>query len=201
MSTRWDWLYRAFSHDFTAAILVVFQTSFVRAEPSSYVKTFFGSNKFVQLQVTQSHVIQTSVNYFGRGFSCNLVPRDIFYSSPGVKERAGKRRGPWEQSWFSWCPYYRGVSDIQRGSLGESWLKICRLKSDLMLTVMSFVSVRVLITPDSKCFTAVSVRTDGAELKKRKLINKDPSQVEVRTFRLSHPENYHEKGNVLKTGT
>lgn len=44
---------------------------------------------------------------------------------------------------------------------------------------MSFVSVRVLITPDSKCFTAVSVRTDGAELKKRKLINKNPSQVEV----------------------
>ena len=38
-----------------------------------------------------------------------------------------------------------------------------------MLTVMSFVSVRVLITPDSKCFTAVSVRTDGAELKKEKI--------------------------------
>ena len=70
-----------------------------------------------------------------------------------------------------------------------------------MLTVMSFVSVRVLITPDSKCFTAVSVRTDGAELKMRKLINKKPSQVEVRAFRLSHPENYHERGNVLITGT
>lgn len=48
-----------------------------------------------------------------------------------------------------------------------------------MLTVMSLVSVRVLITPDNKCFTAVSVRTDGAELKKRKLISKYPSQVEV----------------------
>ena len=38
-----------------------------------------------------------------------------------------------------------------------------------MLTVMSLVSVRVLITPDNKCFTAVSVRTDGAELKKEKI--------------------------------
>ena len=101
-------------------------------------------------------------------------------SRPLERERGrGKRRGPWEQSWFSWCPHYRGVSNIQRGSLGESWLNICTLKSDLMLTVMSFVWVRVLITPDSKCFTAVSVRTDGAELKQRKLINKNPSQVEV----------------------
>ena len=48
-----------------------------------------------------------------------------------------------------------------------------------MLTVMSFVSVRVLITPDSKCFTAVSVRTDGAELKKRKLVNQNRLQVVV----------------------
>ena len=71
--------------------MLVFQTRFVRAEPSSYVKTFFGSNKFVQLRVTQSHVIQTSVNYFGRGFSCNLVPRVIFYSSPGAREKAGEK--------------------------------------------------------------------------------------------------------------
>ena len=48
-----------------------------------------------------------------------------------------------------------------------------------MLTVMSFVSVRVLITPDNKCFTAVSVRTDGAELKKRKLVNQNPLPVVV----------------------
>ena len=73
------------------AVMLVFQTSFERAEPSSYVKTFFGSNKFVQLRVTQSHVIQTSVNCFGRGFSCNLVPRVIFYSSPGTRERAGEK--------------------------------------------------------------------------------------------------------------
>ena len=58
-------------------------------------------------------------------------------------------------------------------------MNICKFKSDLMLTVMSFVSVRVLITPDSKCFTAVSVRTDGAELKKRKLVNQNPLQVVV----------------------
>ena len=115
------------------------------------------SNKFVQLQVT----------------------RVIFYFPERERERGTNRRGPWKQSWFSWCPYYRGVSDIQRGTLGESWLNICKLKSDLMLTVMSLVSVRVLITPDNKCFTAVSVRTDGAELKKRKLISKYPSQVEV----------------------
>ena len=200
MSTRWNWLYREFSHDVTTAIsvfqnnetaaMLVFQTSSVRVERSSYVKTLFVPINLYSCRSLKSHVV-----------SCNLVPRVIFYFPERERERGTNRRGVWEQSWFTWCPYCRGVSDIQRGSLGESWLNICKLKSDLMLTVMSFVSVRVLITPDSKCFTAVSVRTDGAELKRRKLINKNPLQVEVRAFRLSHPENYHEKGNVLKTGT
>ena len=33
-----------------------------------------------------------------------------------------------------------------------------------MLTLISSVCVRVFITPESKCLTAVNVRTDGAEL-------------------------------------
>ena len=178
MSTRWNWLYREFSHDVTTAIsvfqnnetaaMLVFQTSSVRVERSSYVKTLFVPKNLYSCRSLKSHVV-----------SCNLVPRVIFYFPEQERERGTNRRGPWKQSWFSWCPYYRGASDIQRGTLGESWLNICKLKSDLMLTVMSLVSVRVLITPDNKCFTAVSVRTDGAELKRRKLISKYPSQVEV----------------------
>ena len=71
--------------------MLVFQTSFVRAEPSSYVKTFFGSNKFAQLRVTLSHVIQIAVKYYGRGLSCNLVPRVILYLFPGARERAREK--------------------------------------------------------------------------------------------------------------
>ena len=117
---------------------------------------------------------------FAKDLAATSFPGSSSTRPPERERGRGKSRwGPWERGWYSWCPYYWGVRNIQRKSLGESWPNICKFKSDLMLTVMSFVSVRVLITPDSKCFTAVSVRTDGAELKKRKLVNQNPLQVVV----------------------
>ena len=117
---------------------------------------------------------------FAKDLAATSFPGSSSTRPPERERGRGKSRwGPWERGWYSWCPYYWGVRNIQRKSLGESWLNICKFKSDLILTVMSFVSVRVLITPDSKCFTAVSVRTDGAELKERKLVNQNPLQVVV----------------------
>ena len=74
--------------------MLVFQTSSVRVERSSYVKTLFVPINSYSCRSLKSHVIQTSVNYFCQGFSCNLVPRVIFYSPEQERERGRIGEGP-----------------------------------------------------------------------------------------------------------